>query len=290
LTQPAIVEFETYNASDADNGNYGGVGLIPSIDCYYSADTTLALFTSTADVTMDAMAIAVDDDDGDVFCSYLGPEDSGNNVFEGVLEPGTYIIRVGGFAAQSRYILDMFITPAELPVAGDLAINEYMADDGAADTNCDGVAGTGADTDDEFIELVNTSNAYLNINGVRIHDANTLRHTFAAGPTGFVGLLPGESVVVWGGGAPACEFVNNFFESSQNSLALNNSGDSIIILPAGVGTTPIVQTSFSGAQAVTGVSNNLSPDITGTVYVRHNLVPNAVGNFSPGFLSDQSFF
>ncbi|MFN0251444.1 MAG: DVUA0089 family protein, partial [Kofleriaceae bacterium] len=178
LTQPAIVEFETYNASDADNGNYGGFGLIPSIDCYYSADTTLALFVSTADVTMDAMAISRDDDDGDLLCSYLGPQDGDGNVFEGVLEPGTYIIRVGGFAAQSRYILDMFITPAELPVAGDLAINEYMADDGAADTNCDNVFGTGADTDDEFVELVNTTSDPIDVSGLLLSDAGSERHRF----------------------------------------------------------------------------------------------------------------
>jgi cysteine-rich repeat protein len=289
LTQPAIVEFETYNASDEDDTNYGGFGLIANIDCYYSADTTLALFDATDDVTMDDEAIALDDDDGDVFCSYLGPQDGDDNIFEGILEPGTYIVRVTALTAQPRYILDMFITPAKLPVAGDLVINEYMGDDDLADTNCDGST---ANTDDEFIELVNTSNTFLNINGVRIHDASStpLRHTFATGPTGFVGLLPGDSVVVWGGGAPACEDVFNFFESSQNSLALNNAGDSIIILPAGVGTTPIVQTSFTDAQLFPNVSNNLSPDLTGSVFTRHNLVTGAVGNFSPGFMSDQSFF
>ena len=292
LTEPSIVEIETYNAADTDDTNYLGVGDIANIDCLLSLDTTLGLFPNGADYTMDAMAIAVDDDDGDVACSYLGFNDSGENVLEGVLEPGTYVIRVKEFSDPAeRYILDVFITPATAATTGDLVINEYMGDDGAADTNCDGVNGTGADTDDEFIELVNVSGEYLSINGVRIHDASAtpLRHTFAAGPTGYVGLLPGESVVVWGGGAPACADVLSFFESSQGSLALNNTGDSIIVLPP-VSTTPIVQTVFTQAQLVTGVSNNLSPDVTGTAYVRHNLVAGAVGNFSPGTLSDETSF
>jgi hypothetical protein len=34
----------------------------------------------------------------------------------------------------------------------------------------------------------------------------------------------------------------------------------------------------------------LNPDLTGTTYIRHNLVPAAVGNFSPGTLSDQTQF
>ena len=289
LTQPAIVEFETYDSSDTSTTNYGGVGLVNTFDCY-DANTALGLFAGDADVTMDAMAIYLDDNDGDVNCSYIGPEDDAGDILQGYLEPGTYIVRVKGTPAQQRYILDMFISPAETPLAGDLVINEYMADDGAADTNCDGVMGTGADTDDEFVELVNVSGVFLNINGVRIHDgsATPLRHTFAAGPSGYVGLLPGEAIVVWGGGAPACADTLNWFTASQGSLSLNNSspGDSIIVLPAGTGTTPLVSTSYTAAAVVTGVSNNLNPDVTGTAYVRHNLVSGAVGNFSPGTASD----
>ncbi len=294
ITEPSIVEIETYTSSDIDDTNYGGYGGIANIDCFGGVDTQLGLFANGADYSMYSMALADDDDDGDLACSYIGFNDSNDDVLQGILEPGTYVIRVNEFGDPAKvYILDVFITPAKTPVAGDLVINEYMADDGAADTNCDGVNGTGSDTDDEFVELVNTTASYLNINGVRIHDASAtpLRHTFAAGPTGFVGLLPGESVVVWGGGAPACVGVFNWFKASQNSLALNNTpGDSIIVLPAGNGTTAIAQTSYLAAGIVTGVSNNLNPDRTGTAYVRHNLVPGAVGNFSPGFLSDGTNF
>jgi hypothetical protein len=294
LTEPSIVELETYNASDTSDTNYGGVGDIANIDCYGDIDTTIGLFVTGADYTMDAMALATDDDDGDVDCSYVGFNDGtdapGADALQGLLEPGTYVIRVKPFGTTiaDRYILDVFITPAATPIAGDLVINEYMASDDVEDTNCDGVAVAGSDTDDEFIELVNTSGLYLNINGVRIHDASAtpLRHTFAPADSGFVGLLPGEAVVVWGGGDPACIDTLNWFVSSQGTLALNNGGDSIIILPAGVGTTPLVSTTFAAAAVVTGVSNNLNPDVTGTVYARHNLVTGAVGDFSPGTAVD----
>lgn len=281
LTQPAFVEFETYNASDEDADNYGGEGFVPTFDCYYSANTQLALFDATADVTMNAMALATDDDDGDVNCSYIGG-------FEGLLEPGTYIIKVTGSAAQSRYILDMFITPSEAPAAGDLVVNEVMANDNTADTNCDS---TSAGENDEFVEIVNVSDKFLTINGMRLNDSSALRHTFAPGPTGFVGMLPGESVVVWAGGAPACTDVASWFTASTGGLELGNSGDTVKILPTGTGTTPVASMTYTATQGgVQAVSINLNPDLTGTTYARHNLVTGAVGNFSPGTAVDGTFF
>lgn len=278
LTQPAIVELETYNASDEDDANYEGDGFVPQFDCYYSADTTLGLFAATADVTMDAMAIATDDDNGDQACSYISFRD-------GLLEPGTYIVKVTGTAAQSRYILDLFVTQSVAPAAGDLVINEVMAADGTADTNCDGDT---ANETDEFVEIVNVSDKFLTINGLRLQDSVNTRHTFAPGPTGFVGMLPGESVVVWAGGAPACASVASFFVASQGSLLLANTGDSVKLLPAGASTTPLASMTYSAT--TNGFSLNLNPDLTGTAYVRHDTIPGHIDNFSPGTAVDGTDF
>ncbi len=284
LTQPAFLELETYNASDEYDDNYTGIGLVPTFDCYYSANTKLAVFDAADDVTVDAMALAIDDNDGDIDCSYIGGEDLANPL-EGLLEPGTYIIKVTGTAAQSRYILDVYISPAAAPVAGDLVINEVMAADGTADTNCDGDM---AGETDEFVEIVNVSNKLLTINGMRVNDSMNTRHTFAPGPTGYVGMLPGESVVVWAGGAPACVNVASWFTASQGSLLLGNGGDSVTLLPAGTSTTALATMSFGSA--TNGFSLNLNPDLTGTAYARHDTITGHVGNFSPGKAVDGTDF
>src|SRR5262249_18005620 len=161
-------------------------------------------------------------DDGDLECSYLGINDSadgtGANANEGLLMPGTYTIAVALLdqdATAPYYILDVFMTPASVtPIAGDLKINEYMGNDGPADTNCDGMAMTGSETSDEFVELVNTSNFILDLTGVTIADNNSVRHTFAPAATGSMFLAPGKAVVVWGGGTPNCAGVTNFFTAS----------------------------------------------------------------------------
>jgi hypothetical protein len=267
--------------------NYTGVGTLLNVDCFDN-DTVVRLFASTANPMMNNAALFTDDDDGDESCSYLGPQDSASdgmndtaNPNEGVLQPGTYTIKVnefGAMATQSRYLLDLkIVTVSSAPAAGDLVINEYMAADGTtADTNCDG-ATTG--TNDEFVELVNVSTKTLDLAGVTIHDGSLigLRHTFAAGAT----VAPGKAVVVWGGGAPACPGVTNFFTASEMSLGLNDGGDTISVRSAGLVPVTLATRTYATA-AATGISDNLSPDVTGTAYARHNMVTGAVGSFSPG--------
>ncbi|MGE0396966.1 MAG: DUF4215 domain-containing protein [Kofleriaceae bacterium] len=291
LTAPSIVEIETYNASDTDDTNYTGRGGIANIDCFRDLDTTLGLFPDGADYTMDAMALAVDDDDGDLACSYVGFADFAGDITQGILEPGTYVIRVKEFSEPAGvYILDVYITPAEAPQAGDLVINEYMANDGVLDTNCDNAGTTTQNTDDEFVELVNaTEDVFIDLTGVTIADGTATRHTFAAGATGRMGLLPGESVVVWAGGAPACAGVDNFFTASGGSLGLNNSGaESITVAAAGAGGAMLATVAFTATTQ--GVSSNLDPDVTGTSYALHNAITGHVGDFSPGKRTDATAF
>ncbi|MDB4961277.1 MAG: Multiple EGF-like-domain protein 3 precursor [Myxococcales bacterium] len=292
LTAATTVHLETYNSIDLQD-DYTGFGTLPLVDC--DTDTLVSLYAMGADVTSDTAALFSDDDDGDSRCSYLGPNDTADdnvpndiaNPLEGVLQPGTYTIRVNHFLATGTaayYILDLKLptvaSTAMPPAVGDLVINEYMAADGPAsslaDTNCDGNF-TG--TDDEFVELVNVSQKTLDLAGVTIHDGSLigLRHTFPAGAT----VAPGKAVVVWGGGAPACPGVTNFFTATETSLGLNDDGDTISVRSADLIPVTLATRTYATA-ATTGVSDNLSPDVTGTAYALHTMVTGAVGSFSPG--------
>ena len=283
LTAPATIELETYDSIDLTD-DYLGVGN-PLLDCN-ADDTQIRIFDSAGDVTMDTTAKWFDDDDGQHLCSYMGPNDADGVTTEGVLQPGTYTIKINDYSAtgtDTRYLLDFKITTTGPvpPLAGDLVLNEYMAADNMSDTNCDGSI-TG--TRDEFVELVNVSNKQLDLTGVTIADSVILRHTFAPAATGSMTLAPGKAVVVWGGGAPNCAGVTNWFlakaspTSTNDQLGLNDAGDTITIKNA-AGDVLVNRVYTS---ATVNLSDNLSPDVSGTTYAHHNMVNGAVGDFSPG--------
>jgi hypothetical protein len=297
LTAASRVDIETYSTINGDFTDYQGLGDNVLFDCLTDqTDTELALFPSGVDTTMDANALVdsvsadpdIDDDDGDYYCSYLGKNDP-NQTDLGMLAAGTYTIRVkpsplSSMLPATRYMLDLKIVPAgsapEKPVAGDLVINEFLAADGGAtnggvDSNCDGVL---SGSDDEFIELVNVSSKLLDLTDVTYSDALGPKFTFAPQATGSLSLAPGKAVVIWGGGAPACTGVTDFFTNgTKHTMSLNDAGDTITI---SLGTTTIATTTYG--QATIGTSFNLNPDVTGTTYALHSAVTGHVGNFSPG--------
>jgi hypothetical protein len=91
---------------------------------------------------------------------------------------------------------------ATLNVQVPLIINEILADppgssstDLAGDANRDGVRDG---DDDEFVELLNNSNASVDISSVIVADATSNRFTFPANTI----LAAGRAVVIFGGGSP----------------------------------------------------------------------------------------
>jgi cysteine-rich repeat protein len=168
-------------------------------------------------------------------------------------------------------------TQAVPPAPGDLALNEFMAADNASDTNCDTLVTSNAD---EFVELVNVSTKTLDLKGVTIADSVTMRHEI-----GMVTLAPGAAFVVWGAGTPGCTGVTSFEVASTGQLGLNDGGDTITIA---LGGTDLITLTYPAAAM--NVSDNLSPDMTGTTYSRHNAMSGAVGAWSPGMRSDGTAF
>lgn len=309
LTETSKVEIETYSTINGTDTDYGGVGTTPLFDCLTPEDDPeLAVFPNGVDTTDDANALAIDDDDGDGYCSYLGPNDSDeddNGVADATqlaaLPAGTYTIRLQPSSLATtipmgtRYMLDLKIVPMgsapEVPAAGDLKINEFLAADGGStnggvDSNCDSVL---SNSDDEFIELVNVSNKTLDLTGVTIADALAIKFTFAPQQNGSLTLAPGKAVVVWGGGNPACPGVTNFFTNgTAHTLSLNDAGDTITVATGGASPVTIATTTYG--QATIAKSFNLSPDVTGTAYALHGTVAGAVGNLSPGKKVDGTAF
>lgn len=301
LAMTSQVEIETYMTINGTDADYGGYGTNPLFDCLTTAeDTEIAIFAMGADPTDDNMALFTDDDDGDQYCSYLGLNDSdGDTTQLAMLAAGTYTIRVRpvDVTANALYILDLKIVPMGqapvAPAAGDLKINEFLARDGGStnggvDSNCDGLL---TNSDDEFIELVNVSSKILDLTGVTYSDALGVKFTFAPQANGSLTLDPGMAVVIWGGGAPACTGVTNFFvNGTAHTLSLNDAGDTITIATGGTSPVTIATHTYTGSSVTIGKSLNVSPDITGTAYVMHDTVTGAVGNYSPGKKVDGGAF
>ncbi len=163
-------------------------------------------------------------------------------------------------------------TPTPLP---PLVINEIHADPhlGQGDANGDGVVDT---ADDEFVEIVNTTDAAIDLSGWVLHDGVQLRHTFAIST-----VLPANcAVVVFGGGLlPGTYGESLVFTATTRALGLNNTGDTLTLFDASA--AAVITTTY-GSDAGDDQAITRSPDVTG-LFARHTLVGEAAGRrFSPG--------
>ena len=152
-----------------------------------------------------------------------------------------------------------------------MVINEIHYDpalDITGDANGDGFRSA---TEDEFVEIVNTSGGELDISGWQLLDGVGLRHTFPAGT-----VLANEcGVVVFGGGTPTGGFGGAVVQTaSSGALGLNNGGDLVIVND---GATNVASESYDGS--INDQSITRSPDLTGAL-VAHTSV--AATLFSPG--------
>ncbi|HVQ36775.1 MAG TPA: lamin tail domain-containing protein, partial [Pyrinomonadaceae bacterium] len=170
----------------------------------------------------------------------------------------------------------------------DIVINEFLADppDGTAgDANRDGVRST---SDDEFVELVNTTTHDIDISGYQILTrgtgaGDTIRHTFASGT-----ILPAcTAIVIFGGGNPAAE--NPAFggaqilKASTGSLTLINSAGVITLRDQAA--TILNFVSYGGSTGVDGDANQSvtrSPDTTGAFTLHQSAAGSGGPLFSPG--------
>jgi uncharacterized protein (TIGR03437 family) len=155
-------------------------------------------------------------------------------------------------------------------MAPTLVVNELLADppSGAdGDANHDGTRDSARD---EFVELVNSTEAAIDISGwtLRTHSTSssteTVRHTFATPAT----LPAGQPIVIFGGGT----FNSNdpmfgcaqVVKASTGGLSLTNSGLTVLVRDAS--RRLITQFSYGGTTGLNGglaQSLTRSPDIKG---------------------------
>ena len=169
------------------------------------------------------------------------------------------------------------------PPSLDFVINEIHADpasDLSGDANGDGVRDA---TQDEFVELVNTSASDIDVSGWTLADGNSVRHTF---PPGSV-IESGCAAVVFGGNTPTGEFGASLVQTaSSGALGLNNGGDTVTLSDGAVSLSVSYGSDGGNNQSLT-----LSPDVTGTAYVQHSTASGSGGAlFSPGIQADGSQF
>ena len=173
-------------------------------------------------------------------------------------------------------------TPTPLPV---LIINEIHAEphDNDGDANGDGDID---DRDDEFIEIVNTTENPIDISHWEIHDLTGVRHVFSD-----TTIIPAQcAIVIFGGGIPTGSFGGSFVvTASSGTLGLNNSGDTLTIKNS-EGT--VIDSHQYGTNADDDQSITRDPDITGPdPMVRHSLAAGSSGAlFSPGTSINGSSF
>ncbi|MFL6278195.1 MAG: lamin tail domain-containing protein [Blastocatellia bacterium] len=174
-----------------------------------------------------------------------------------------------------------------LTVLSAVGINEYLADppgsaagDLIGDANGDGVRDS---SDDEFIEVVNRTDAPIDIGGYALRDTDAVRFTFPAGTV----IPANEAAVVFGGGTPTGDFgnarVNGLVFKAASTLSLNNTGDIISLL--GAGSQVLESITYGSTEGGADQSINRNPEIFGTAFASHTTMPGNGGRvFSPGTL------
>jgi hypothetical protein len=186
--------------------------------------------------------------------------------------------------------------PTAAAAASGLVINEILADPPSGpggDANADGVRDP---SEDEFVEIINAGRAPVCTTGWTLGDAsNPQRHVFPLGAS----LLPGDALVVFGGGVPTGRFggARVQWAAFGGRLDLTNSGD-VLTLRDAAGSV-VKQISWGGCAdqpcardhrfGKLGLASSLvrHPEMVGRWTV-HNEVSHS--RFSPGVRADGTLF
>jgi hypothetical protein len=148
-------------------------------------------------------------------------------IVSGIEEDRIYYITAYAYLLDQNDTLWSVQAPEKSLRYYSIVINEILADpptDISGDANGDGIRHA---SEDEFIELVNTSDVPADLSSWMIGDADQVRHVF---PHGTV-IPPGEIFIVFGGGNPNLPETNaQIYLSSSGTLSLNNTHERVSLL------------------------------------------------------------
>jgi hypothetical protein len=168
---------------------------------------------------------------------------------------------------------------ARIAGPGDLVLNEILVDvppGDIGDANRDGVRDA---FDDEFVEMVNRSNAEISLDGLQLLGGDRVRHVLSD-----VCLGPGEAVVVFGGearpGVVAPGEPGVLVVVSDRRLGFANDGGVFRVRDA-LGRLVLEHIYERGGEH----SRTLWPQVTGSLYEEHPDI-SAGSLFSPGRCAD----
>ena len=183
---------------------------------------------------------------------------------------------------MKKIIFPAVLLSLPLSLSAQLVINEVLydpafdsGDPSVGDANGDG---TRDSSEDEFVELVNTSGGSLSLSGWTVSDNNDVVHTFGA-----TVLADGQAVVIFGGGTPTGTFGGSVAVAANGSWGgLGNSGDQIEVSDAQAGQVAFYD--YSIATIGNDQSIVLSTELDDTSgYIAHSSAAGAGGApFSPG--------
>lgn len=168
-----------------------------------------------------------------------------------------------------------------------LILNEILYDPSNSGLNGDANGdGSYAQSEDEFVEIVNLSSQPIDISGFQLFDTESLgataNHTFPAGTV----VESGKAIVVFGGGTPTGSFGSATVQTSTSGdLNLNNAGDELILLDAGG--TELFRFDIEPLSNNPNESYTRSPDLSGD-FVQHSTIVAPL--FSPGTKLDGTPF
>ena len=187
-----------------------------------------------------------------------------------------------GYQVLPRERTDFISEEVNHPV---VLISEIHADPDASlgDANGDGTVST---SQDEFIELVNTSFQPVDIGGYTLADAVGIKFTFPLGT-----VIPArEATVVFSGGTPTGSFgnaaANGLVFTADSALGLNNSGDTITFADD---SAVAVQVVVYGGEGGDNQSLVRDPDWTNAPLVKHTTTASGL-RYSPGTRIDGSAY
>jgi hypothetical protein len=207
---------------------------------------------------------------------------------EGIEQILVAILAISGSASEDgEQSLSINLEDDDVAPTVQLVLNEILYD--PSNSGLDGDAngdGAYAQSEDEFVELVNLSSQSLDISGFQLFDAESLgataNHTF---PSGTI-LEPGNAIVVFGGGTLTGAFGGATVQTSTSGdLNLNNAGDELILLDADG--NELLRFDIEPLSNNPNESYTRSPDLTGD-FEQHSA--NNTALFSPGTKTDGTSF